>query len=372
MRIRIYREEQGQVLVQVAISFIVLLAFVSLAFDMGNVYAERRRMQNAADAGALAAARELCVSNDPSLAHDAAAEYMEYNGVALADIGEGDIDIQGNIINVTARKTADTFIAGIIGFGSVDVAAEAGAACGAATSACGLWPLAFSEVVWERISDQCEKSFLVWDDGKDLACDPAYQGGTELCDCWQCIHPTDKYEMVIFQEAGRAWLDYSEALLPYTNPCPDDGGCGTAELVCQIENNFGTRVDLPKCVSGTTGVKAGAKNAIEKRIGDVLKVAAYNAINECTSANCGSGNTFTVSSFGCIEVVKWWQNFPIEPKPEYKTWYDNTYRGNLRGTQFKAIEAKVSCDSGQCFTSCGGTDGTPAESWQLKAVSLTK
>ncbi len=48
--------ENGQTLVWVALAMVVLLAFVGLAIDGGAVYAERRRMQNAADAGALAGA----------------------------------------------------------------------------------------------------------------------------------------------------------------------------------------------------------------------------------------------------------------------------------------------------------------------------
>ena len=47
--------EDGQVLIQVALMLVVLLTFVGLAIDGGLVYAERRQMQNAADAAALAA-----------------------------------------------------------------------------------------------------------------------------------------------------------------------------------------------------------------------------------------------------------------------------------------------------------------------------
>jgi len=58
---RSYRKQSGQVLIQVALMIGVLLLMAALAVDVGNMYAERRRMQNAADAGALAGARDLCL-----------------------------------------------------------------------------------------------------------------------------------------------------------------------------------------------------------------------------------------------------------------------------------------------------------------------
>ncbi len=57
----IEREESGQTLVYVALSLVTLLLFVALAIEAGHLYAERRRMQNAADAGALAGVRESCL-----------------------------------------------------------------------------------------------------------------------------------------------------------------------------------------------------------------------------------------------------------------------------------------------------------------------
>ncbi|HEY0442825.1 MAG TPA: Tad domain-containing protein [Candidatus Limnocylindrales bacterium] len=54
-----HRREDGQVLVVFGIFLVVLLAFASLAFDIGRFYSERRFLQNAADAGALAMANAL-------------------------------------------------------------------------------------------------------------------------------------------------------------------------------------------------------------------------------------------------------------------------------------------------------------------------
>ena len=53
------RAQAGQVLVIFALSIVVLLAGAGLAFDVGRFYSERRFLQNAADAAALAATNAL-------------------------------------------------------------------------------------------------------------------------------------------------------------------------------------------------------------------------------------------------------------------------------------------------------------------------
>ncbi len=53
------RRDRGQVLVIFAISITALFAAAGLAFDIGRFYSEQRFLQNAADAGALAAANSL-------------------------------------------------------------------------------------------------------------------------------------------------------------------------------------------------------------------------------------------------------------------------------------------------------------------------
>ena len=53
------RPDTGQVLVVFALAIVVLLVSAGLAFDIGRFYSERRFLQNAADAAALAAANAL-------------------------------------------------------------------------------------------------------------------------------------------------------------------------------------------------------------------------------------------------------------------------------------------------------------------------
>jgi Flp pilus assembly protein TadG len=57
------RRQAGQTAVIVALTFLVLIAFAGLAIDGGHVYLVNRRAQNATDAAALAAAKQLANSN---------------------------------------------------------------------------------------------------------------------------------------------------------------------------------------------------------------------------------------------------------------------------------------------------------------------
>src|SRR5439155_3991119 len=62
--------ERGQVLILAALLMAGLMGMLTLVIDVGNAYAQRRFVQNAADAASLAAARYL--AHNPAGASDAA------------------------------------------------------------------------------------------------------------------------------------------------------------------------------------------------------------------------------------------------------------------------------------------------------------
>jgi hypothetical protein len=73
------RHGRGQVLVIFALSITVLFAAAGLAFDVGRFYSERRFLQNAADAGALAAANALTRGESVAQADIRAREVLAVN-----------------------------------------------------------------------------------------------------------------------------------------------------------------------------------------------------------------------------------------------------------------------------------------------------
>jgi Flp pilus assembly protein TadG len=367
-RLRALRRDEGQVLIQTTIMLLVLLGFVALAVDVGHVYGERRRLQNAADAGALAGAYELCRLSPADVARARAIEYMERNGVPADEIAEDDVVIEGNVVNVTAQETTDTFLAGFAGFPTLDVGATAAAACGAATSACGLWPLAFERGFWDE-NLECGEQFVVWDAEKENPKEESVCmiGGEArpLCDCYICDLDSDgEDDFRLVTETSRGWLDYSSNLDdPFVDTCQAEG-CGAAELRCRIQSDSAARVTVPSCIPGIRGIKAGVKAAVEARAGQPISIALYDGTNCPADSNCSGteADTFFVTSFGCVTVDGWVQNFELQPRPEFPT---------LKKIKSKAIVVSRRCD-GACMTNCGSTDGENPEPWQVTAASLIR
>lgn len=342
MKMRVIQKHEGQALIQVALALVALLAMLALAIDVGHFYGERRRMQNAADAGALAGARELCLGNGADAAFAKAKEYAETrNGAKPADVS-----VNGDIVDVVARVEANTFFAGVIGIPSATIVAEAAAQCGRARSACGLWPVAFRQDKWNELRAACGTEFYVWDDDKEVDC--------TVYDC----DLNDDGRSDIVAGGYRAWMDFSTAQYPYADSC-DQPGCGASELACRIANDYDGQLTLPVCIAGDEGVKAGVQNAVNSRIGDSVRIPVYDGYcGGGPGGGCGSG-LYHVVEFGCI-VVLGWTTVRFEPLDGYKGPVVNA----------KVIRAAVDCDG--CTTNCGGTAGGTAGTGGVSAVSLIK
>jgi Flp pilus assembly protein TadG len=135
---RLRDEEQGAVLMMVAISLVVLIGMAVLTFDLGRGVALKRNMVNAADAGALAAARECGLANGEASAKTAAGQLVaDNNGAAKVTgfeinpdpavcSGAGNPDPDGhNTVTVTVNVPQEYFFAQIFGFNSGTVVASA-------------------------------------------------------------------------------------------------------------------------------------------------------------------------------------------------------------------------------------------------------
>lgn len=142
------RDARGQVLVMVAILLVVLLAFTGLAIDVGRQVAERRHIQTAADAAALAACRALINGDSDSAAADDARQTALVNlerspagatstiapdaARVYSDGHAGDPDylVSGILVNGTSVRVAissqlDTTLGRVIGIASMETSARA-------------------------------------------------------------------------------------------------------------------------------------------------------------------------------------------------------------------------------------------------------
>jgi Flp pilus assembly protein TadG len=135
---RLRDEDHGAVLAIVAISLLVLLGMLVLTFDLGHGVALKRNMVNAADSGALAAARECGLANGEASAKAAAGVLVADNNSAATVTGfqidpspavcsgGGNPDPDGkNTVTVTVSVPQEYFFAQIFGFDGGTVVASA-------------------------------------------------------------------------------------------------------------------------------------------------------------------------------------------------------------------------------------------------------
>lgn len=148
---RLIKEECGQTLVVTALNLSLLLACVALAVDVGLVFRERRRVQNAADAAATAAALDYHYNHSVSSAQAAgrAASASNYYTNNASCPSSSLTCVQVNMPPLSGPNTAYTAFAeaivnspqatslmGMFGFSSMTVAARAVAGNPAAGQGC--------------------------------------------------------------------------------------------------------------------------------------------------------------------------------------------------------------------------------------------
>ncbi|MCL4230931.1 MAG: hypothetical protein KJ053_05080 [Dehalococcoidia bacterium] len=125
------RREDGQALVMVAVMMVGLVSVVGLVSDGGLVFAQRRDLQNAADAAAAAAAMQIDedayratgdVVLDERWAHETAARYL-----AAEDGVSYEILTSPDSVEVSVSQQASTSFLGLIGIDDMGVSARASA-----------------------------------------------------------------------------------------------------------------------------------------------------------------------------------------------------------------------------------------------------
>lgn len=255
---RYLRRAEGQTLVIVALALLGLIALVALAVDGGNLMAERRQMQNAADAGALAGARAICAQDaDPE---EQAALYATQNGAQL-DLTE--ITIDGQTAEVVAGTAVQTYFAGLIGFHNVTVRAEAAAVCGTANRMCNFLPVAFSVLQWNALKDQCGSEFIVIDDDKicgvDVICDADGDGVDDM-----------------IMGGARGWLQLPPPDPRFSTPC---NACTGSSVKCWADNPYPGQISLPSCIRSKQGTVTKAFEDWGAQTGKIARVPLFDG--EC-------------------------------------------------------------------------------------------
>ncbi|MHB1319558.1 MAG: pilus assembly protein TadG-related protein, partial [Anaerolineae bacterium] len=182
--------QRGQTLVVVALSMMVLMLMAGLAVDVGMAYTDRRDMQNAADAAALAGAQKWCDGDGDQAATTAQFVAINLNG-ADPDPNLTKVTSANFTVNVVAGTKSQTFFFRLVGIDEVPVRAEAAAICGCADAVGGAWPVLFDQLSWDKLgicedaSDDMEVNLMVWDSKKD-AKSITWPEGENWCLTWDC------------------------------------------------------------------------------------------------------------------------------------------------------------------------------------------
>jgi Flp pilus assembly protein TadG len=116
-------EEKGQVMIMAALLMVVILGLAAIVIDVGRIVVEKQRIQNAADAAALAGAYEL--PDSTSQARAKALEYNGKNGVSSGETRSITFTNSNKEITVTNQRTVGLTFAKVLGFRSKTVTASA-------------------------------------------------------------------------------------------------------------------------------------------------------------------------------------------------------------------------------------------------------
>lgn len=123
---------RGQVIILFAVSSLILVGALALAVDVGFLLAERRQVQAAADAGALAAAHAKLLHLSDAQMEDAAQDY----GAENASVAEDEVEVHrpptsgrfagdNDYVQVTITKDIQRFFLGAVYDGDWEVSASA-------------------------------------------------------------------------------------------------------------------------------------------------------------------------------------------------------------------------------------------------------
>jgi len=313
--------EKAQILPVLVVALIVLFMVSALIIDGGAIMLNRRTAQTAADAGAMAGARELCqpTGGDP---HDVASNYALMNGA-----GAVDVQLVNELVTVNASVTNPSYFAKIFGEDILTAEAEASAGC-FAPEGNYLLPIAWScrpslgdEAPFDPGLD-CKMMALDWTglleplvDGDVSSIEiPGNAGDYEMDGddivevhtrkppkqiylvmdkfsvndetyCKEDLEETDPgYDEALTCDidgdgkndieggGNRGWLDL------------DNGGGGASQLRAWIRDGLDFPIPIHSWKSGQPGNVSSAYSDVQDyRVGDVVLIPVYNAF--CDDSN---------------------------------------------------------------------------------------
>jgi hypothetical protein len=228
----------GQALVVFALMLLGLVAMLALVLDGGNIYLQRRRMQNAADAGAIAGVRVLALNGTEAQASVAAQEYaVQRNHAQSAQVSFS----PHQIVVVTEERSAATF-ARMLGVQTLTVTARATARYDGVTALDGLAPITVRNFDYQH-----GVPYTIWDDDKDSSPSTGNISG-----------------------GYRGWLNLD---CVYPVSC---GDAGSSNLTEWMSNGYPGTLSTNTWIRGSSGAKPSVIHQVT--VGQILRIAIFDDI----------------------------------------------------------------------------------------------
>ena len=310
--------ERGQALVVMVFAVIALLVALGLAIDGGMIILDRRRMQNASDAGALAGTRLLARAICGDGADDAAiaaevnhyaerngvpdtdgesgnavngnvvADYVNFDEVVLGRVGAGVIPNGTTGVSVTARINRPTYFVSLIGIDTAGASAAALAMTGPPSVGGGVRPFGVPIQVINNVDvgDCFHISFGNCDQDE---CNVNYTGGQTQHRGWMNL--------------DYVWNNTEAYAFPRANSSNPGG-----QLKEWMENGWNGTL-YADCIGWSTGCRNGdfihAKPGTEQDvinvapIGEVIYVPVYDAFPDCDGYNPDIPSPYPSSPDAC-------------------------------------------------------------------------
>ena len=245
-------QEKGQVIVVVALMMMALLGLTAMAIDLSFVFVQRRDMQNAADAGALAGGRMVALfSADPTLHYRYRDIYYEVLNSAQAN---GANDITAYMVHcgdralsrelrpndyaalercpcacgvwVKSETRFDTFLSRIFGITELGASAEAQSEFGLPQNVAGLAPIALHKSVLQKGTwGMVGSTYTMWDSKKEGGATRGWLG-------LDCIYPAKGSQCSPDANSLKKWMDppYYTGVVNVGDNVGGDPGTKTAVL----------------------------------------------------------------------------------------------------------------------------------------------
>ncbi len=283
--------ERGQTLVVVALLMVGLLAATGLAIDGGTVFLERRRVQNAADAAAMAGAQDLVlgkvgtlerddadildtvrqyaqVNGVPDPAHNLVADYVDQDNAVLGAVGGGTIPEGATGISATVRIERATHFMQLVGINTVPARAFSLAQTGPPGQVAGLRPFGIPVRVFEDLGESGGSVRIHF--GNAGQCDPDDEANSVCYVFW------DTPEGVERSSAHRGWWNFNEMCGPDdpAEGCSSEGGA--SDLKAWMEGGYRGLVNVGDRVCSKPGRNSSV--VMEAEVGDRFCIPVYSSI----------------------------------------------------------------------------------------------